>query len=158
MSRRGRSFGRRRRATQRLPDLCEDHAIPDWVDVWGRRMCVVDYTSGGFPIGIFEDEMDFDRNDDAMTGPTYGSSTAGPQRVGGHESPAPPQPNSQPRFLVAKPPPLGGVAKPTRYDGTVRLAENGSTPLGHRSAPPPATPAPGWDQTLQSAPWPIGVR
>ena len=67
MTRRGRSRGRRPRATRRVPDLCDDHGIPGWVDWWGKRMFVVDFTSGGFPIGIFEDEMDRDWNDDPDT-------------------------------------------------------------------------------------------
>ena len=74
MSRRGRSRGRRHGATRRLPDLGEDHSVPDWVDWWGRRMFVVDYTPAGFPIGIFEDEMDRDMDrgfdDDPGTWPS----------------------------------------------------------------------------------------
>jgi hypothetical protein len=35
-----------------------DQADPIWVDVGGRRMFVVGWTSGGAPYGIFEDEMD----------------------------------------------------------------------------------------------------
>lgn len=38
--------------------------MPDWVDVWGRRMFVVDFTPGGFPIGIFEDEIDREWTDE----------------------------------------------------------------------------------------------
>ena len=64
MSRRPRSRRRRPRATRRLPDPCTGYAIPDWVEVCGRRMFVVDYTPAGFPIGVFEDEMDRDWNDD----------------------------------------------------------------------------------------------
>ena len=38
--------------------------MPEWVDVCGRRMFVVDFTPNGFPIGIFEDEMDRDSHDE----------------------------------------------------------------------------------------------
>ncbi|HYB49116.1 MAG TPA: hypothetical protein VED20_17455 [Streptosporangiaceae bacterium] len=34
-----------------------------WVDVGGRRMFVVGWTSGGAPYGVFEDEMDAGMND-----------------------------------------------------------------------------------------------
>jgi hypothetical protein len=40
-----------------------DQPDPIWVDVCGRRMFVVGYTSGGAPYGIFEDEMDADPDD-----------------------------------------------------------------------------------------------
>ena len=36
---------------------------PMWVDVGGRRMFVVGWTSGGAPYGVFEDEMDAGMND-----------------------------------------------------------------------------------------------
>lgn len=69
MSRRTRSRRRRPRSTRRLPDISADHAIADWVEVCGRQMFVVDYTPAGFPIGVFEDEMDRDWNDDLDTLP-----------------------------------------------------------------------------------------
>lgn len=50
-------------------DVCADHAIPDWVEVCGRRIFVVDHTPAGFPIGVFEDEMDRDWSDDLDTRP-----------------------------------------------------------------------------------------
>jgi len=49
--------------------VCADHVIPDWVEVCGRRMFVVDHTPAGFPIGVFQDEMDRDWNDDPGTLP-----------------------------------------------------------------------------------------
>ena len=66
MSRRGRSRRPRPRAT-RTPELGDNLAMPEWVDVWGRRMFVVDFTPAGFPIGVFEDEMDRDWTDDPDT-------------------------------------------------------------------------------------------
>ncbi len=47
-----------RRTRSRAPETAADQAYPIWVDVCGRRMFVVGYTSGGAPYGIFEDEMD----------------------------------------------------------------------------------------------------
>jgi hypothetical protein len=55
-----RSSRRTRRPT---PETAADQACPIWVDVSGRRMFVVGYTSGGAPYGIFEDEMDVDADD-----------------------------------------------------------------------------------------------
>lgn len=69
MSRRDRPRGRRPRGARRGPDICADHVIPDWVEVCDRRMFVVDYTPAGFPIGVFEDDMDRDGNDDPGTWP-----------------------------------------------------------------------------------------
>ncbi len=55
----------RRRASRRKRqpgrETAADQAYPIWVDVSGRRMFVVGYTSGGAPYGIFEDEMDADQ-------------------------------------------------------------------------------------------------
>jgi len=58
---------RKRRSSRpaRRP-VCEptaDQADPIWVDVGGRRMFVVGWTSGGVPYGVFEDEMDARMND-----------------------------------------------------------------------------------------------
>jgi hypothetical protein len=39
-----------------------EQARPVWVDVSGRRMFVVGFTSAGAPYGIFEDELDVDAN------------------------------------------------------------------------------------------------
>lgn len=72
MSRRGRSRGRRPRTARRLPELGDGHAIADWVDVWGRQMFVVDCTPAGYPIGVYEDEMDRDFDDDPDTWPSDG--------------------------------------------------------------------------------------
>ena len=44
-------------------ETAADQAYPIWVDVSGRRMFVVGYTSGGAPYGIFEDEMDVGPDD-----------------------------------------------------------------------------------------------
>jgi hypothetical protein len=60
------TMGRRRRQrsnrqTHRpLPAAASGEFDPIWVDVCGRNMFVVGYTSAGFPYGVFEDEMDRD--------------------------------------------------------------------------------------------------
>ncbi len=45
------------------PEPAADEAYPIWVDVCGRRMFVVGYTSGGAPYGVYEDEMDAGADD-----------------------------------------------------------------------------------------------
>ena len=52
-----------RRTRRPAPETAADQAYPIWVDVSGRRMFAVGYTSGGAPYGIFEDEMDVDPDD-----------------------------------------------------------------------------------------------
>jgi len=52
-----------RRTRRPAPETAADQAYPIWVDVSGRRMFVVGYTSGGAPYGIFEDEMDVGPDD-----------------------------------------------------------------------------------------------
>jgi len=52
-----------RRKRQPVDETAADQAYPIWVDVCGRCMFVVGYTSGGAPYGIFEDEMDADPDD-----------------------------------------------------------------------------------------------
>jgi len=52
-----------RRKRQPVRETAADQAYPIWIDVSGRRMFVVGYTSGGAPYGIFEDEMDADPDD-----------------------------------------------------------------------------------------------
>ena len=56
----GRARKRRSRRPGRRParETAADQADPIWVDVCGRRMFVVGWTSGGAPYGVFEDEMD----------------------------------------------------------------------------------------------------
>ncbi len=51
------------RKRQPVRETAADQAYPIWVDICGRRMFVVGYTSGGAPYGIFEDEMDADPDD-----------------------------------------------------------------------------------------------
>jgi hypothetical protein len=51
-----RRRGRRREQVDREPTLVEP--TDEWVDVGGRRMFVVGYTSGGAPYGCYEDEFD----------------------------------------------------------------------------------------------------
>ena len=36
---------------------------PVWIEVGGRRLFVVGWTSGGAPYGVFEDEMDVTMKD-----------------------------------------------------------------------------------------------
>lgn len=67
MSRRRRSRGRRQAASRRIGDLPDDELFPGWIDWGGRRMFVVDFTSAGFPIGVFEDEMDLDWGSDTRS-------------------------------------------------------------------------------------------
>jgi hypothetical protein len=55
--RRNRQQARRDKAARNTSDD-ERFAAPDWVWVGDRRMFVVDYTSGGAPIGCYEDELD----------------------------------------------------------------------------------------------------
>ena len=50
--RRRRDPGRRRPPTRADDGL----AVPGWLDWCGERMYVVDFTSGGFPIGIREQD------------------------------------------------------------------------------------------------------
>jgi hypothetical protein len=57
--------GPRSRRTHRGEPAVEQ-AHPIWVDVSGRRMFVVGFTSGGAPYGIFEDEMDVDADERAL--------------------------------------------------------------------------------------------
>jgi hypothetical protein len=57
----------RSRRTRRGEPAVEQ-AHPIWVDVSGRRMFVVGFTSGGAPYGIFEDEMDADADGPDRTG------------------------------------------------------------------------------------------
>jgi hypothetical protein len=44
-------------------ETAADQSEPMWVDVGGRRMFVVGWTSGGAPYGVFEDEMDAEMKD-----------------------------------------------------------------------------------------------
>ncbi|MDQ6613967.1 MAG: hypothetical protein M3083_04285 [Actinomycetota bacterium] len=67
MSRRRRVPNPRRAASCCVRDVLDDETFPGWVDWGGRRMFVVDFTSAGFPIGVFEDEMDLDWTSDART-------------------------------------------------------------------------------------------
>ena len=52
-----------RPARQAVREATADQADPIWVDVGGRRMFVVGWTSGGAPYGVFEDEIDARMND-----------------------------------------------------------------------------------------------
>ena len=52
-----------RPARRTARETAADQADPIWVDVYGRRMFVVGWTSGGAPYGVFEDEMDARMND-----------------------------------------------------------------------------------------------
>ena len=54
------------RTRRREPAVEQAHPI--WVDVSGRRMFVVGFTSAGTPYGIFEDEIDVDADGPDMTG------------------------------------------------------------------------------------------
>lgn len=63
MSRRHRR-GRQARAIDPVPCPCDDGRGLGWVEWCGQRMFVVDHTSAGFPIGVFEDEIDRDWIDD----------------------------------------------------------------------------------------------
>jgi len=47
-----------RPARRPIRETAAGQADPIWVDVCGRRMFVVGWTSGGAPYGVFEDEMD----------------------------------------------------------------------------------------------------
>ena len=60
---RRRASRRKRQPVRETAAPAADPAYPIWVDVSGRRMFVVGYTSGGAPYGIFEDEMDADPDD-----------------------------------------------------------------------------------------------
>lgn len=64
--------------------------MPDWVEVWGRRMFVVDFTPGGFPIGIFEDEIDREWTDELQ--PSAGDGSGDDERVQGGRQDAPESP------------------------------------------------------------------
>jgi len=61
----GRQRKRRSHRPARRPirGTATGQADPIWVDVCGRRMFVVGWTSGGAPYGVFEDEMDAGMND-----------------------------------------------------------------------------------------------
>ncbi|MGH8897222.1 MAG: hypothetical protein ACRDZ4_09420 [Egibacteraceae bacterium] len=49
----------KRRGQQKDPHTDElDGVIPGWVEVGSRRMFAVDVTSGGFPIGWYEEDDD----------------------------------------------------------------------------------------------------
>lgn len=50
--RRRRDHGRRRPP----PAVDDGWSVPDWLDVCGERMFVVDFTRSGFPIGIREED------------------------------------------------------------------------------------------------------
>ena len=63
---RQRKRPRSRRTRRGEPAVEQAHPI--WVDVSGRRMFVVGFTSGGAPYGIFEDEMDVDADGPDRTG------------------------------------------------------------------------------------------
>jgi hypothetical protein len=52
-----------RTARRAVRETTADQADPIWVDVVGRRMFVVGWTSGGAPYGVLEDEMDARMND-----------------------------------------------------------------------------------------------
>ncbi len=70
----------RRKQANREPALADP--TPEWMDVGGRRMFVVGFTSGGAPYGCYEDEFDedlmiIDAADDPPT-PTDGPSSCLP--------------------------------------------------------------------------------
>jgi hypothetical protein len=52
-----------RPARRPVRETTADQADFIWVDVGGRRMFVVGYTSGGAPYGPYEDEMDASLDD-----------------------------------------------------------------------------------------------
>jgi hypothetical protein len=54
--RRGREQRGRRAQPNREPALGDP--TPEWMDVGGRLMFVVGFTSGGAPYGCYEDEFD----------------------------------------------------------------------------------------------------
>jgi hypothetical protein len=57
--RRNHQPARRDKSARNTSDVDDERfAAPDWVWVGDRRMFVVDYTSGGAPIGCHEDELD----------------------------------------------------------------------------------------------------
>lgn len=70
----------RREQANREPAL--EDPTPEWMDVGGRRMFVVGFTSGGAPYGCYDDEFDedlmiMDAVDDPPT-PTDGPSSCPP--------------------------------------------------------------------------------
>ena len=64
MSRQRHRRRRQPRAIDPVLEAGDDGRGLGWVEWCGQRMVVVDHTPAGFPIGVFEDEIDRDWIDD----------------------------------------------------------------------------------------------